>query len=148
MACQENHEAVVERLLAHGAIDVNQATTDDGTTSGSHAIRPRSGGGAAAGHDAIAEPATTSGGATPLYIACQENHEAVVERLLAGDRCEPGEDEQWCHSVHRMQNNHEAVVERLLAQDAIDVTRDGRGTPLYYGMPEQPRSGGGAAASP
>ena len=44
---------MVERLLAHDAIDVNQATTDDGTT--------------------------------PLYIACQNGHEAVVERLLAQD---------------------------------------------------------------
>ena len=41
---------MVRSLLAHDAIDVNQATTDDGTT--------------------------------PLFIACQENYEAVVERLL------------------------------------------------------------------
>jgi len=129
MACEMNHEAVVERLLAHDAIDVNQATTDEyGDTplyiacqNNHEAVVER-----LLAHDAIdVNQATTDDGTTPLYIACEENHEAVVERLLAHDaidvnqaRTSDGRTPLYMACL----NGHEAVVEWLLAHGA-SVTR-------------------------
>ena len=85
IACYNGHEAVVERLLAQDAINVNQATTDTGGTPLFIACQK--------GHEAVVErllaqdaidvnQAKTNTGTTPLHIACEMGHEAVVERLL------------------------------------------------------------------
>ena len=56
---------------------------------------PRSGGGAAAGHDAIDVNQAMTDGGTPSIVACGRP-EAVVERLLAHDKIvQTGEDERW-----------------------------------------------------
>jgi hypothetical protein len=73
-------------LLGHEGIDVNQATTDDGSTPLLMA--------SCKGHAAVVEAllgqegidvnqATTDDGSTPLLMASQNGHVAVMEALLA-----------------------------------------------------------------
>ena len=105
---------VVQLLLEKGAC-VNQAKTVDSTTS-IHRVReePRSGGGAAA---SLRRDRCESSLEEPLYIACQNGHEAVV-RLLAHDKIDVTLS-LWIACFH----GHEAVVKQLLAHDAIDVNQ-------------------------
>ena len=86
MACQKNHEAVVERLLAHDAIDVNQATTDKyGATPLFIACQH--------GHTSVvrkllnescdATVGMRDNGWSPLFVASWSGHADVVKELLA-----------------------------------------------------------------
>ena len=74
---------VVERLLAHDAIDVNQARTD-------------------------------KYGITPLYIACQKNHEAVVWRLLENRRFEENKEFKITPEVPKPQNTANTKHHKLI----------------------------------
>ena len=84
MACHQRHEGVVRLLLAHAATDVNQATTDTGSTPLYIACQEN--------HEAVAgrllaHPATdvnqvNKKNQTPVNIAADEGHLAVVKMLL------------------------------------------------------------------
>ena len=63
---------------------------------------------------------------TPLYVACWNGHEAMVERLLAYDAIDVNQamtNDGRTPLFIACQMGHEAVVERLLAHDAIDVNQ-------------------------
>ena len=85
MACEKGHLAVVERLLAHPATDVNQARTTDGVTPLFIACYNNH---LAVVERLLAHPATdvnqanNNTGATPLFIACHQNHFEVAKKLL------------------------------------------------------------------
>ena len=90
---------------------------------------PQSGSRSAITHGTInVNQATKDASASPLYIACQNNHEALVE-LLAHDEVNVNQastKDGMTRLFIACQNNHRAVVERLLAHDAIDVSSEGK----------------------
>ena len=84
-ACQKGHEGVVRLLLAHPATDVNQATTDDGTTPLIMACQK--------GHEGVVRLLVEEANAevnkvngknqTPINIAAYAGHLGVVRFLLS-----------------------------------------------------------------
>jgi len=78
------HEAVVRLLLAHAAVDANQADKDGATplfiaAKYGHKAMVR----LLFAHAAVDANQATQDGATPRFIAEQNGHEAVVRLLLA-----------------------------------------------------------------
>ena len=101
-ACSNGTTAVVDLLLQHSDIDVNQLKTD--TKLNCH-------------------------GATPLYVACQNNHPSVVSLLLKRNDIQVNKQENACGRTPLMRacinNHHEqkniAVIKLLLKNNGIDV---------------------------
>merc|ERR1712166_474428 len=86
-ACDHGRTAIVKSLLAHGGIDANKATTDDGTTPLYQVCAQED---RAAiiklllAHDGIeVNKATSDAGTTPLFIACHNSCIENIKLLLA-----------------------------------------------------------------
>ena len=135
-ASRGGHLAVVELLLKHENIKVNQAM-NDGTTPLSMASHT--------GQLAVVElllkqkkikvNQAMNDGATPLYIASENGQLAVVELLLKQENIDVNQamNDGTTPLFMASQNGHLAVVELLLKQENIDVNQamnDGV-TPLH-----------------
>ena len=96
----EGHQAVVEMLLAHAGVDVNQRTTDSGATAlyiacewgNPRVVKVLLACDAIDVNQARTDVAPTTplyalrdSGITPLYFACAQGHTEIVKMLLARD---------------------------------------------------------------
>ncbi|KAI9765965.1 MAG: hypothetical protein M1840_006972, partial [Geoglossum simile] len=135
------HEAVVERLLATGKVDVNSKDDEYGQTPLSWAAR--------GGHEAVVKLLLATGkvdvdskdneyGQTPLSWAARGGHEAVVKLLLATGKVDVDSKDNWYGQTPlswAARGGHEAVVKLLLATGKVDVDSKGNEygqTPLSW----------------
>jgi ankyrin repeat protein len=129
IACYKGHTEVVAMLLAHDAIDVNQATTGEGDTPLYIACRH--------GHAELVamllardgvdvNQARTDDGNTPLCVACDEGRTDIVTMLLARDEIDANKErihDGATPLVIACKQGRAAIVEMLLAWDEIDVNK-------------------------
>ena len=134
------NSTIARMLLARNGLDVNKATTDNGSTPLFMACQE--------GHDGVvklllahdgidANKAMTNDGTTPLCIACQNDHDEVVKLMLAHagiDANKATTDNGITPLYVACQSGHDEVLRLLLGHDGIDVnkamTNDGT-TPLF-----------------
>lgn len=139
IAAREGHTKIAELLLAHTLSDVNQASSDTGTTALYVA--------GSAGKVDVARlllakkgiavnQGMTDGGATPLYIACYFGHTNVAALLLQqqGIAINQGRTEDGATPLYTAcYSGFLNCIRMLLARPEIDVNKsmlDGD-TPLY-----------------
>ena len=140
VAARDGHHAIAKMLLAHAAVDVNQATSDTGST----ALYACSDVGNAnicrlllAEGSIDVNKARTDDGATPLFAACWEGHVEIITMLLAhgGVDVQAARTDCGDTALHvACDKGHTETIKVLLAHAGIDANvpcgDDGR-TPLY-----------------
>ena len=139
VAVRDGHEAIVKMLLQRKDVDVNQSTSDFGSTALYMCCRN--------GHTHICKMLLARGeidvnkamaaGLTPFYIACSEGKSEIVEMLLARAEIEVNKartDDGATPLFAACYTGHKTIVATLLARAEIDVNQartDGGATPLY-----------------
>jgi serine/threonine-protein phosphatase 6 regulatory ankyrin repeat subunit B len=115
LASGNGHQSVVDSLLAVDGIDVNKANT------------PLCQSALVTFFDAILQPdkATIDCGMTPLWIACANKHQSIVDTLLAADGIDvnKGDADGMTALFVASCSGHHSVVDSLLAVDGIDVNK-------------------------
>ena len=129
LAARDGHVAIVEVLLAHGSVYLNQASSEFGGTalymSCTHGTSTICG--ILLRQDGIeVNRARTGGGATPLYAACSSGHTEVVKMLLAHDGIEVNKvrsDDGAALLYTACNLGHTDAVRTLLADERANIEK-------------------------